>query len=121
METFIIECRYETLTHEGKKFTNWFVYDSDQMSEQECNEKIKYIKETFEYIDKKTKLKHEFRLKSYEEYLKESSINVDKAKKAIKEREKYIKSDAYKELQKKKYQSNKELKEKQKKYLESLA
>lgn len=120
MEKFIVESRYQTLTSEGKKFTNWFIFNSDPMSEEEANNIIKDAKILFDYIDKKTKLKHEYRLSSYEDYLKNQKELNKEANKAIKDREKYVKSDAYKELQKKKRQSNKELKERQKKYLESI-
>lgn len=118
METFVIECRYETLTSEGKKFTDWFVCDSDKYDKDGALNRIKEFKENLDFIDKKTKLKHEYRLKSYKEHMKELAEFDKIIKKSIKKNEEYFKSDEYKELQKKKRQSAKERKERQKKYLE---
>ena len=115
---YIIMCRYEALTVTGKEWTNWFVYDSTKYSENEGNEVISENKKAFEYIDNKTKLKHEYVLKPYDEYKKEYDDMVKQNKKMIKENEKYFKSDEYKALQKKKRQAAKERKERQKKYLE---
>ena len=118
MEQFVIEARYETFTAEGKKFTNWFVFENNPLSEKEAKEEIKKIKNEFAYVDKKTKLKHEYRLKSFTEYENELSKLKEKVQVLAEKQKAYYKSDEYKELQRKKRQAKKELKEKQKKYLE---
>lgn len=116
MENFIIESRYEYWTNQGKEFSNWFVLDSGKYSEKDGNEKIQNIKKTFADIDKKTKLKHEYRLLNYNEYLK-AQKNLDKTVENLqKHQEKYYQSKEYKELCKKKRVSAKERKEKQKQY-----
>ena len=117
-DKFIIEIRYEYNSVNGKVFTNWFPMNTSmQFSENEGKAFIKEYKKDFEYIDRKTKLKHEYRLKSYNEYLDECKKRDKEVKILKKKQEEYYKSDAYKELQKKKRQSNKELKEHQKQYI----
>lgn len=115
---FIIECRYERWSSEGKVFCDWYAWQTTPMSENEANEYIKQYKKDFKFIDDKTKLKHEYRLKPLEEYESEMKALEKNLKKMAKANEEYLKSDAYKELQKKKRQSAKERKERQKKYLE---
>lgn len=115
---YIIECRYETWTSEGKKFIDWFVYNSSPVTEDEAKTIIKKTKDNFVFIDQKTKLKHEYRLKEYNEYINETKIRKKELEKLAKHQEEYFKSNEYKELQKKKRQSAKERKEHQKKYLE---
>lgn len=115
---FVIEARYETFTPTGKKFIDWFVFDITPRSEKETKDEIKSIKKSFSYIDSKTKLKHEYRLKSYTEYENEYKQLKENVKKLEKRQKEYYKSAEYKELQKKKRITNKELKERQKKYLE---
>jgi len=115
---FIIECRYEHWTSEGKVFCNWYAWQTTPMSENEANEYIKQYKKDFKFIDDKTKLKHEYRLKPLEEYESEMKALEKTIKKAVEANIEYLNSDAYKELQKKKRQSAKERKERQKKYLE---
>lgn len=117
-EKFVIICRYEHWTNSGKKFTNWFVYKRDPLTKKEAEEAIKQCKKNCSDIDSRTKLKHEFDIKDYNEYQKELEEIKNNAKKNSKEQEEYYKSDEYKELLKKKRQTNKELKERQKKYLE---
>lgn len=118
MEYFIIESRYEVRTLIGVEFTNWFAYNTTKMTQEEAEEKINFFKENFDYIDKKTKLKHEYRLTSYDEYV----ANMDKIRNNVvklnKKQAEYKKSNAYKELQKKKRQEAKERKEHQAKYIE---
>ena len=117
-DKFIIEIRYEYNSNNGKVFTNWFPMNtSTQYSEKEGKEFIKEYKKEFEYIDRKTKLKHEYRLKSYNEYQDECNKRDKEVKLLKKKQEEYYKSDAYKELQRKKRKSNKELKEHQKQYI----
>ena len=115
---FIIECHYEHWTQEGKVFCNWYAWQTAPMSENEANEYIKQYKKDFKFIDDKTKLKHEYRLKPLEEYESEMKALEKIIKKAVEANVEYLNSDAYKELQKKKRQSAKERKERQKKYLE---
>ena len=118
MKQYIIECRYECWTPQGKQFTKWFNKVINPMTEQEAKDKIKEFKTNFEYVDKKTKLKHEYHLKDYQEYLLEREQEQKEIKEHKKHQEEYYKSDIYKELQKKKRQSSKELKERQRKYQE---
>lgn len=115
---FVIESRYECWTSKGKTFCNWYVLNSTPLTEKEANGYISQSKKSFKFIDDKTKLKHEYRLKSYEEYENEIKTLYSEIKKMNKAQEKYLKSDEYKELQKKKRQAAKERKERQKKYLE---
>ena len=116
---YVIICRYECWTRNGKEFTEWFVYRRDPLTKLEAEKIIKEYKKNCSDIDKKTKLKHEFALKEYDEYIKEQEEIKNKINKVSKEQEEYYKSDVYKELQKKKRKSNKELKEKQRIYLET--
>lgn len=118
-DKFVILTRYECWQPGPvKDFTKWFTLDNKPKTEKECKEAIKETKTRYTEIDRKTKLKHEFKIIPYEEYL----ADLEETKKVIEEGKKrneaYYKSDAYKELQKKKRQSAKERKEKQKKYLE---
>lgn len=117
-DKFIIECHYETWSNTGKKWSNWFVMKNEPMTEEDANNHIKEIKNTFSFIDQKTKLKHEYRLKSCKEHEKEMKELFKQIEENTKKQEEYYKSDAYKELQRKKRQSAKELKERQKKYKE---
>lgn len=119
MKQYIIECRYECWTPRGKEFTKWFNKGCNPMTEQEAKDKIKEFKTNFEYVDKKTKLKHEYQLKDYQEYLKEKEKEQEEIEKYKKHQEEYYKSLEYKELQKKKRQANKELKERQRIYQET--
>ena len=115
---FIVLSRYEVNVKNGKEFTNWFITETKPLSELEANNKIKEYKENFGFIDQKTKLKHEYTLKDYNEYIKEQEELKNKVKELTIKNEEYLKSSEYKELQKKKRQSAKERKEQQKKYLE---
>lgn len=115
---FVIECRYEYWSSTGKTFCNWFVWNTTPLLENEANELIKQYKKDFKFIDEKIKLNREYRFKVYSEYQEDMKALNNDIKKMAKEQEKYLKSDEYKELQKKKRQSAKERKERQKKYLE---
>lgn len=114
----IIECRYEMWSYKSKHFCDWYIWESTPMTEEEANDLIKRVQKEFADIEKKSKSKHEYRLKDYDEYLKEEKVKEADLKKLIKHQEEYYKSDQYKELQRKKRISAKERKEKQKKYLE---
>ena len=113
---YIILSRYEVWTSHGKDWTKWFAYNTIPMSEKEANEVIKTTKKDFDFIDQKTKLKHEYMLKDNEEYLNEQKEMIKHLEEVNKKQAEYYKSDEYKELQKKKRQSAKERKERQKKY-----
>lgn len=118
---YIIIGRYEHWTNNGKVFTRWFPYNTNPMSIDEAKEKIKEMKQGFVFIDKKTKLKHEYDVKLFDEYQHEQdemTKNIEKINKSLLE---YKQSAEYKELQKKKRQAAKERKERQKKYLEEHA
>lgn len=118
---YIIIGRYEHWTNNGKVFTQWFPYNTNPMSIDEAKEKIKEMKQGFVFIDKKTKLKHEYDVKLFDEYQHEQdemTKNIEKINKSLLE---YKQSAEYKELQKKKRQAAKERKERQKKYLEEHA
>ena len=117
-KNFIIECRYEIFGKNGKEFIPWFTCDAHPMSEEEAKNKIKQIKNDFGYIDVKTKLKHEYRLADYNEYLKQIQQLKENNERLTEKQKAYFQSEEYKELCKKKRQSAKERKEKQKKYLE---
>ena len=119
-EKFVIECRYETWGTNGKEYVKWFVHDSSPVTKSIGEQKIKDAKEAFGYIDKRTKLKHEYRLVSYAEYLKQQNEQIEKNKEIAKKQAEYYKSSEYKELQKKKRQAAKELKEHQKAYNEAM-
>lgn len=117
-DNFIIECRYEHWTKNGKEFCSWYVFDSTGYTEKEAKQKIEEQKKEFDYIDVKTKLKHEYRLTPYCEYLERlQQINKEVAS-LKKKQEKYYQSKEYKELLKKKRIAAKERKEKQKLYEE---
>lgn len=113
---YIILSRYEVWTSYGKDWTKWFAYNTTPMSEKEANEVIKNTKKDFDFIDQKTKLKHEYMLKDNTEYLNEQKEMIKHIEEVNKKQAEYYKSDEYKELQKKKRQSAKERKERQKKY-----
>lgn len=115
---FVIECRYEIFTKQGKDFTKWFVYDSTKRTKDESETYIKEIQKDFGFIDTKTKLKHEYRLLSYTEYVNRIENLKDNVKVLEEKQKEYLKSDEYKELCRKKRISAKERKENQKKYLE---
>lgn len=115
---YIICARYQMWTRNGIEWSSDFVMKDVPMSESIAKDTIKNFKQTFDYIDKKTKLKHEYFLKEYNEYLKEFQRQMDENDILKKQQDEYFKSDKYKELQKKKRQSAKERKEKQLRYLQ---
>jgi len=113
---FIVMARYEAWTSEGKQFIKWFVQNAKPMSEEEAKDYIKNVKSNFDFIDKKTKLKHEYKLYDYNEYLKEQEELQNYIKELNERTKAYYKSDEYKLLQRKKRQAAKERKVKQEKY-----
>lgn len=56
-----ILCRYEHWTRGGKVWTKWFKSDSED-SLGEAKSRLSSLKELSKVIDKKTKLKHEFKI-----------------------------------------------------------
>lgn len=118
MEKYIIMSRYEMLGPNGKQMCDWFVRDGSPRSKESAEEKIKEIIKNFSYIDKKTKLNHEYMIKLKSDYDKERKDLLDKIDEGKKKQEEYYKSEEYKELQRKKRIAAKELKERQKKYKE---
>ena len=69
MKKYYIYCRYEYISTEGKKFTDWFrqsgVFEIEDLAKQE----IEKIKSTSKEIDKHTKLKHEYEVRYLDETL----------------------------------------------------
>lgn len=117
-EQYIVICRYEYVSSGGKEFTKWFVEDSTPRELDDTKQKIKKLKGDCKDIDTKTKLKHEYDVKLYSEYLKELEEIKNRASEATRKYEEYKKSDEYKAIQKRKRQQAKEAKERQKRYAE---
>lgn len=117
-EKFIIIYRYEHLSKDGKRFTDWVNFEVEPMDKEEALNKIKELKTEVKDIDKKTKLKHEYDIKPYSQYVSEVEELYKTINELNKKNKAYFKSAEYKELQRKKRQSAKELKERQKKYIE---
>ena len=117
-DQFVVLTRYEIWKSGGvKDFCPWFVLNGTPRTEKEAKVFIEETKKRYADIDKKTKLKHEYQLQSYGDYLNETEIQKKTIDEACARNEAYYKSDAYKELLKKKRQAAKERKERQKKYL----
>ena len=68
---YIVICRYETYNSTGKIWGKWYNKRRKPLSKGECLEVIAQLRKEFEYIDRKTKLRHEYSIKPYREYLKE--------------------------------------------------
>lgn len=121
MNTYIIKARYEYLSlSEGKRFTDWFVFDSTPADEKTTNEKIKELKKEYGYIDKQTKLKHEYMLYSYDAYLSDIEHANERIHQQMIESANYFKSDEYKELQKRKRKEARERKQRKNEYMSAL-
>ena len=121
MSTYIIKARYEYLSlSEGKRFTDWFVFDSTPADENTANEKIKELKKEYGYIDKQTKLKHEYMLYSYDAYLSDIEHANERIRQQTIENANYFKSDEYKELQKRKRKEARERKQRKNEYMSAL-
>lgn len=117
-DKYVIECRYEYVALGGKEWTKWFIEDSTPRTQEETEEKIKLNKANCAEIDKKTKLKHEYRARLHSDYTAELEATNKRNEELAAKNKEYYKSAEYKELQKKKRQAAKELKERQKKYAE---
>lgn len=115
-DKYIVETRYEYLSSQGKIFTTWFVLSSDERTEAEAEEYINQVSKDYAHIDKLTKCKHEYRIKTVEEVqqeMKELQHLIDKGRARDKA---YYASDAWKELKHKKYIARKERKKRQEEY-----
>lgn len=115
-DKFVVMCRYECWTSHGIDWCKWYAHSTIPMTSSEANEYINSLKKNFEYVDQKTKLKHEYCLKQYLEYKKEMDDMIKQVEKSSKEAEKYFKSQEYKDLLKKKRKEAKERKERQEQY-----
>lgn len=63
-----IQCRYEYFSGDGKSWTKWFdMYGDTYKTLPEAEEGLKRLKEKIKSIDKITKLKHEYKIKDYED------------------------------------------------------
>ena len=66
---YIIETRYQYLNAQAEPvWTKWFPSDINHYEETAGNDRIKQMKEDVKELDKKTHLKHEYKLLSVEEY-----------------------------------------------------
>ena len=113
---YIVETRYEYLSSTGKTFTRWFVLSSDERTEAEAKEFIKQVSKDYAHVDKITKCKHEYRIRTVEELqqeMKELQYRINEAR--VRD-EAYYASDEWKELKHKKYVARKERKKHQEKY-----
>lgn len=121
MSTYIIKTRYEYMSlSEGKRFTDWFVFDNTPTDEKTANEKIKELKKEYDYIDKKTKLNHEYMLYPYDVYLSDIEHANERTQQLMIESANYFKSDEYKELQKRKRKEARERKQRKNEYMSAL-
>lgn len=121
MEKYIVMTRYEYRGENGIQFTDWFKGDTSEMTKDEALEYIKETKKGFGDIDKKTHLKHEYKLITVDEW---NSIchEIQKQIDEFKERdEAYFASDEWKELKHKKYVARKERKKHQEEYNKMMA
>ena len=109
--------QYEFNGPNGKQMTDWFVLNSNLFSGKEADKYIEEVRKEYDIIDKKTKLNHFYKKVLKSDYDKEREELMGKLIEAKKKQEEYYKSDAYKELKKKKRKAAKELKERQKKYI----
>lgn len=114
--SYIVESRYQYIDYDGIKMTKWFAKDVRPMTEEEAKAAMKHLIEDTKEFDKKTKLKHEFRLGSYEDYIDWVQQSKAKAEKALEDEKAYRKSQEYKDMQKRKRQQAKELKERKEAY-----
>lgn len=121
MEKYIVMTRYEYRGEDGIQFTDWFKGDTIEMTKDEAIEYIKETKKGFGDIDKKTHLKHEYKLITVDEW---NSICNERQKQIDEFRERdeaYYASDEWKELKHKKYVARKERKKHQEEYNKMMA
>ena len=113
--------RYEYRGENGIQFTDWFKGDTGEMTKSDAEKYIKETKKEFNDIDKKTHLKHEYKLITVDEW-NDICHELQKQIDEFKERdEAYFASDEWKELKHKKYVSRKERKKHQEEYNKMMA
>ena len=59
---FRVECRYEYRARDGKQWTTWFAIGGCRETEEDAKELIDFNKTQYGDIDRRTKLKHEYRI-----------------------------------------------------------
>ena len=72
MKKYIAECRYEWLSSEGKIWSEWFPMASVEFDDVDMKQTLKDLAKSTADIDRKTKMKHEYRAMlsaDYEKYL----------------------------------------------------
>lgn len=75
MKEFILQTRYEFIGTGGKvQWTKWFASSAERFPESVAEAVLKKAKESTSYVDKKTKLRHEYRLYDAIEYERELNI-----------------------------------------------
>ena len=79
---YIIEARCQYRNKDGIDWSDWYVFDITPINEEDVKAKLKSLKEKVSVIDKKTKLKHEYREKDINQYKKEFDELVKAADKA---------------------------------------
>ena len=82
-KNLIAQCRYEYLSAEGKVWTEWFPFQVDPFSEEEAKDVLKNIRSMTQDIDRKTKLKHEYKellISDYEAYINKKKADAAAAK-----------------------------------------
>jgi len=68
---YIVQCRYQYRHCDGVRWSKWFTYDSNDYSESEVKNIISEYYNNVAKEDKITKLKHEFRQYSFDQYNKD--------------------------------------------------
>lgn len=116
-QLYIIKTRYEYRSADGIDWTDWFVLERTQFTEQDANQHIADTKKLYGDIDKKTKLRHEYMIVPVEEFEKELAETNKIIEEGHVRDEAYFASDKWKELKHKKYVARKERKAKQEEYL----
>lgn len=101
MKKYVVQRRYEWLSRDGVKWTNWFVYDDTKYDEDIVEEVIKDAYDSINILDKKTGFHHEFRKYDADTYDKEfhqrlednkkNKIAMDKLREMSKQKKKEMK------------------------------
>ena len=121
MEKYIVMTRYEYRGENGIQLTDWFKGDISEMTKDEALEYIKETKKGFGDIDKKTHLKHEYKIMTVEELQREMEELQHLIDEGRARDEAYYASDEWKELKHKKYVARKERKKHQDEYNKMMA
>ena len=66
---YAIFCRYEFMSNNGKKFTDYYKTDNVFKNEDDVKNRIKELKQYTSSVDKITKLKHEYKYEYVDEIL----------------------------------------------------